>query len=113
MDINRDMFIAIAISFTTQIIIWFQLNGQLVWKSFRDHPWLLSLLGIPISYAWIMCTKYGYAGFGSLWPIRLLGFATGIISFAFITWFVLGESIDFKTVMSLLLALGILLLQFI
>jgi len=113
MDINRDMFIAITISFVTQIIIWFQLNGQLVWKPFKDHPFLLSLVGVPISYAWILCTEYGYRGFGALWPIRLLGFATGIISFVFITWFILGEGINFKTALSLILAAIIMLLQLI
>ena len=55
---NRDIMIAVMISFLTQIIIWFQLNGQLVWKPFKDHPLLLSLIGIPISYAWILCTEY-------------------------------------------------------
>jgi hypothetical protein len=107
------MFIAITISFVTQIIIWFQLNGQLVWKPFKDHPFLLSLVGVPISYAWILCTEYGYRGFGALWPIRLLGFATGIISFVFITWFILGEGINFKTALSLILAAIIMLLQLI
>jgi len=84
-----------------------------VWKPFKDHPVLLSLIGIPISYAWIVCTEYGYRGFGALWPIRLLGFATGIISFVFITWFILGEGINFKTALSLLLAAIIMLLQLI
>ena len=110
---NRDIMIAVMISFLTQIIIWFQLNGQLVWKPFKDHPLLLSLIGIPISYAWILCTEYGYRGFGALWPIRLLGFATGIISFVFITWFILGEGINYKTAVSLILAAIIMLLQLI
>ena len=45
----------------------------------------MSLLGVPISYALMYSTKYGYTGFGELWPIRLLGFATGMISFPIIT----------------------------
>ena len=61
----------------------------------------------------IISTKYGYKGFGELWPIRLLGFATGMISFPFITYFMLGEGITLKTAVSILLAIIIMLLQLI
>ena len=73
----------------------------------------MSLLGIPISYALLYSTKYGVQGFGTLWPIRLMGFAVGIISFTFITYFVLGEGVTLKTGISLILATVILLLQLI
>ena len=59
----------------------------------------------------IMSTKFGYSGFGALWPIRLLGFATGMISFPIITYFMLGEGITIKTGISIILAIIIMLLQ--
>ena len=74
---------------------------------------MLSFLGVPISYALIVCTDYGYRGFGELWPVRLLGFATGMVSFPIITYFVLGESITIKTGISILLSIIIMLLQLI
>ena len=111
--INKDVIICIVILFLSQIVIWFQLNGQLVSQLCKDHPWTLSILGIPISYALILTTEYGYRGFGELWPIRLLGFAVGMISFPFITYWVLGEGITLVTGISILLAIIIMILQLI
>ncbi len=72
----------------------------------------MSLLGIPISYALLYSTKYGFDGFGGLlWPGRLLGFAIGMISFPIITWMVMGESITLKSTISISLAVIIMLLQ--
>ena len=113
MILNRDVLICVMILFVSQIVIWYQLNGQLVYKWFEEHPWILSFLGVPISYALILCTQYGYRGFGELWPIRLLGFAIGMISFPVITYFILGEGITIKTGLSIILAIIIMILQFI
>ena len=101
------------ILFLIQIVVWFQLNAQVKWDWFKDNYWLMSLLGVPISYALMYSTKYGYAGFGELWPIRLLGFAVGMMTFPIITWVVLGEGVTLKTGISLILATVILLLQLI
>ena len=111
--INKDILITIYILFSVQIVIWYQLNGQLISQWCKEHPWTLSLLGIPISYALILTTQYGYRGFGELWPIRLLGFATGMISFPVITYLILGEGITIKTGISIILAIIIMILQFI
>ena len=56
-------------------------------------------------------TKFGFQGFGELWPIRLLGFAVGMVIFPIITWIVLGEGVTLKTGLSLGLAVIIMLLQ--
>ena len=109
--INKDILICVLILFFTQIVIWFQLNGQLVYQWCKDHPWLLSFLGMPISYALIVSTQIGYQGFGELWKIRLIAFAIGMISFPFITYFMLGEGITLKTGLSILLAIFIMILQ--
>tara|TARA_Y100001970_G_scaffold280974_1_gene390835 strand:+ start:1279 stop:1623 length:345 start_codon:yes stop_codon:yes gene_type:complete len=110
--LNKDVIIAISILFSVQIVIWYQLNGQLAYGWFKDHPWLLSLLGVPISYALILTTEYGYRGFGEqLWPVRLMGFAVGMISFPFITYFMLGEGITIKTGISIALACVIMIIQ--
>jgi hypothetical protein len=110
---NKDVLICIIILFVVQIVIWFQLNAQVKWDWFKDNYLLMSILGIPISYALLYSTKYGYIGFGNLWSIRLLGFAVGMITFPFITYMILGEGITLKTGISILLAIGIMLLQLI
>ena len=110
--INKDILITILILFASQIVIWFQLNGQLVSQWCKDHPWILSFLGIPISYVFIIGTQYGYQAFDNvLWAQRLIGFGLGILCFTFCTYYFLGEGITTKTIVSLILALTLVLIQ--
>ena len=111
MIFNKEILFCILILFFTQIVIWFQLNAQVKWDWFKDNYLLLSILGMPLSYALMYSTKFGFQGFGELWPIRLLGFAVGIMSFPVITYLVLGEGVTLKTGLSLGLAVIIMLLQ--
>ena len=113
MLMNKNILICISLLLFLQIIVWYQLNGQLTWKWCRENPFILSLLGVPLSYGFFMATKYGYQGFDELWPIRLLGFATGMITFPFITYMMLGEGITIKTGISIVLAVVIMILQLI
>ena len=110
---NKEILFCVLILFFTQIVIWFQLNGQLKWEWFKDNYFLMSLMGIPISYMLLLTTKYGFQGFGELWPIRLMGFAVGMVIFPIITYMVLGEGITLKTGISITLAGVIMLLQLI
>ena len=68
-------------------------------------------MGVPISYLFWLATKWGYEGFGSLWSIRFLGFATSMMTFPIMTWLYLGETITLKTAISIVLAVIIMLLQ--
>ena len=65
----------------------------------------MSFFSIPISFAFIVATKYVVGYFdGQLWPGRFIGFATGIMSFAILTSFYMNEGINAKTMISLVLA---------
>ena len=99
----------------TQVIIWYQLNSQLVWKWAEGYKsmWLMSLLGIPISSLMWYCTKIGYIGFGNLWAVRFIGFATSMLVFPIMTYFYLGEPMTMKVILTLGLAVIIMLLQLI
>ena len=107
------ILITILIFFMNNILIWFQLNGQLVWDFWKSWKGItLSLLmGIPITALFWYATKIGYQGFGNLWSVRFMGFATSMISFPIMTWLYLGEVITLKTILSLGLAVIIMLLQ--
>ena len=97
----------------SQILIWYQLNSQLVWKwaeGYKSMLWM-SLLGIPISLLMWLCTKWGYIGFGSLWSVRFVGFATSMLVFPIMTYFYLGEPMTLKVIITLLLAIIIMILQ--
>ena len=113
MIFNKEILFCILILFFTQIVIWFQLNSQLKWDWFKDNYLLMSILGMPISYALLYSTKFGFEGFGEIWPIRLMGFAIGLMTFPLITWVILGEGITLKTGISIGLACIIMLLQLI
>ena len=107
------ILITILIFFMNNIIIWYQLNGQLVWPFWKTWKGItLSLLmGIPITALFWYATKIGYQGFGNLWSVRFMGFATSMISFPIMTWLYLGEVLTLKTILSLILAVAIMLLQ--
>ena len=109
--LDKNVLISFALLFFTQIVVFFQINGQVIWPFCKSHPWLLSLFGVPISYLFILGTEYGYKAFDAIWPIRLAGFALGIISFTVLTYFFLGEPITFKTGLCITLATLIMLIQ--
>ena len=95
-----------------QTLVWYQINGQFLSDWIKERPLLMSLLGIPISYVYIVATKDLVTAFdGELWPQRLIGFSMGMIAFAFLTWFHLNQAITTKTAVTLTLAFAIVLIQ--
>ena len=113
--INKQIVITTVLFFLCQIVVWYQLNSQLIWDWAKGSKsmWLMSLLGIPISIMFWYCTKIGYEGFGSLWQTRLLAFATSMMIFPLMTWIYLGEIITLKIGISIMLAIAIIILQLI
>ena len=95
-----------------QILVWYQINGQFLSEWIKKNPLIMSLLGIPISYVYIIATRDLVVAFdGELWPQRLIGFSMGMIAFAFLTWFHLNETLTLKTAVTLALAFAIVLIQ--
>ena len=109
------IILTILIFFLNNVIIWYQLNGQLVWDFWKTWKGITTslLMGIPITALFWFATKIGYEGFGNLWSVRFLGFATSMISFPIMTWLYLGEVMTLKTIITMVLALIIMLLQLI
>ena len=109
------ILITIATFIFTNVIIWYQLNSQLVWGWAKGTKsmWLMALLGIPISLLLWLGTKWGYIGFGNLWSVRFLGFASSMITFPIMTYFYLGEPMTIKIIITVILAIIIMLLQLI
>ena len=109
------IFFTTILFLSVNIIIWYQLNGQLVWPFWKTWKGItLSLLmGIPITALFWYATKIGYQGFGALWPVRFMGFATSMMTFPIMTYFYLGEPMTMKVILTLGLAVIIMLLQLI
>ena len=111
--INKYIVISIISFMLANILVWYQLNSQLVWKwaeGYKSMLWM-SLLGIPISLLLWLCTKWGYLGFGNLWAVRFIGFATSMFVFPIMTYWYLGEPMTLKVWVTILLALIIMILQ--
>ena len=110
---NKEIISTIVLMFFANIMIWYQVNSQLVWEWAKGTKsmWFMSLMGVPISMLFWYITKFGYEGFGALWPVRFMGFATSMMTFPIMTWLYLGEVMTLKTFLTLGLAAIIMLLQ--
>ncbi len=108
-----NLLIGVILTLIGQILIWFQTNGQFVWDWFRKNPVILAVsFGSVISYIFILGTKYLALHFdGLLWPVRLIGFGLGMLVFSTFTWYFMGETINAKTIISLILAFTLVCIQ--
>ena len=109
----NQLTLAIVLFTICQSLIWFQTNGQFLWKWFEKNPIILSIgMGSIISYMFIFATKNVVEHFdGLLWPGRFIAFGVGMIAFFVLTWIFLGEGITLKTAISLLLATALVCIQ--
>ena len=115
MEKSHYIILTIFIFFINNIAIWYQLNGQLVWGFWKSTQGIVTslLMAIPITALFWYATKIGYIGFGNLWAVRFMAFATSMLTFPIMTWLYLGEIITLKTGITIILAIIIMLLQLI
>ncbi len=106
---------AMGILLVSNIMAWWQLNAQFTtW--FKNHwfwssPGWMSIFGIPIGYLFFISTKLSYEHFGFTWNIRMIGFGIGTLVFGVCSYLFLKEIPTLKTIICLLLALTIILIQ--
>jgi hypothetical protein len=79
----------------------------------RKHPLVISVIGgTIISYVFIYATRLIASYYdGLIWPGRFIGFSMGVIVFSILTYSLMNEGINFKTLISLTLAFLIILVQ--
>ena len=111
--ILRGLIAGMLLFLAGQILIWFQTNGQFINEWAKNNTLILSVVGgTTISYFFINATRLIAEHYdGLLWPGRFIGFSMGITSFAFLTWYFMGEGINMKTWVSLGLALALICVQ--
>lgn len=109
---NINLIISLVLVITAQVMTYLQLQSQFFWPWAKEHPILLSIIGIPVSIMLIYYTKYSAIAFnGEVWPGRIIGFAIGAIVFALLSHFIMSEPFTNKTMVSLILSAMILLIQ--
>jgi len=108
----KNLFIALTLVAISQSITYIQLQGQFFSEWIKNHPFLVSLVGVPISYLLIEYTKRSADYFdGAVWPGRLIGFAVGIIAFAVLSNVIFNETLSAKTIVCICLAAAIVAIQ--
>lgn len=96
-----------------QIITWYGTNGQFMWPWVKEHIYLSSMIfGATSCYFFILATEYSVKYFdNNIWPVRILSFCVGIISFAVLSSLIRGEHLTPKTIVCLLLSFLIMAIQ--
>ena len=97
------------------ILHWFQMQTQFM-EAYKTHwfwtnPYWMSIFGLPIGYLFFEATRLSYEHFGFTWNIRMIGFGLGTIIFGTMSYLLLREIPTLKTIICILLALSIILIQ--
>ena len=109
MDVSK-LLIGVLFGVIAQIMTFFQLQGPIKYDWFKNHYWLVVLMGIPISMLFMFSVKNMVLAFGGqMWPSRLIGFSIGAIVFTYFSWSLFGEPLTLKTIICLILAVSILM----
>ena len=105
-------FFSIIANILAGVIAFFQLQGHYVWdKPFLKSLWWIYLTSLAIAPLYFYSTMWSYEHFGAFWNMRLAGFGIGTIVFGTLAWVFIGEIPTLKTIISLLLAITIILVQ--
>lgn len=104
------LWIAFALSIIGNVIAWFHMQGQFKYEWAKSMWWVL-LGGIPISFCFYYSTRWYYDYFGNYWYVRPVGFGLSTVIFGILTYFILNEIPDTRTIISLFLSAIIIILQ--
>ena len=96
------------------VMVWFSTNLQFIQSSWSEKSlWVTFTLAIPISLLAYFGSRFGYSALGeSAWGVRFLAFSLSYITFPFMTYYFLGESMfTLKTSLCIILSCAILFIQ--
>jgi hypothetical protein len=106
------LLIGIIFGTFAQVLTFFQLQGSIKYEWFKNNYWIVVLMGIPISMLYIYSVKNMIIAYGGqMWPSRLIGFSIGATVFTYLSWYLFSEPLTTKTIICLMLAISILLVQ--
>ena len=103
---------AIIAQLVASIIVFWQLQGWIVYDyKFLKSVWCIYFTSLFIAPLFFWSTRWSYEYFGAFWNMRLAGFGIGTIVFGIMAWMFIGEIPTIKTIISILLAVAIVLIQ--
>lgn len=95
-----------------QVLTFFQLQGQIKYEWFKNHPIVMAFMGVPISLLFMYSVRNFVDAYdGQIWPSRLIGFGIGVIVFTVMSHYLFKEPISPKTLTCLGLGTLIILIQ--
>ena len=95
-----------------QILTFLQLQGNVKYGWYNKYPLIMLGMSIPMAWIYIKSVEYFVSAFnGQIWQSRFLGFSIGIFIFAIMSYLLFGEPMTYKTVISIILAVGIIAVQ--
>jgi len=104
------LWLAMIISFIGHILAWFHMQGQFKYEWAKSLWWVV-LGGVPISFCFYYGTRWYYEYFNSYWYVRPIGFGMATIVFGIMTWLLLDELPDTRTIICLVLSVIIIIIQ--
>jgi hypothetical protein len=95
------------------ILGFFNMNLQFMSKWWADRPLLTTMVFCaPISYLFLLGTKYIVVDTGQYWPSKLIAYSVSTTIYAILTWIILKEGfLEPKTLVSLVLCFIIVAIQ--
>lgn len=95
------------------ILTFIQYQGPLKYKWMNDNKIIgLFIFGVPAMLFTLESVRLIVTYFGfQLWPARLIGFASGMIVFTFMSMWLFSEVMTLKTVITLILAVLMICIQ--
>ena len=95
-----------------QVGAWFQHNLQFKYPRLDETWWGMYALAIPLTYVFILATKYNVIGYGgSIWGARFVGFAIGMLVYAILIQVYFKEPFTYKIALQLFLCFAIIFVQ--
>ena len=102
---------AIILIISAQIISYMQVYGQLKWQWSRDNKLIMLLIGLPIGLLIMKSADIITTITGTVWHVRLIGQALGIITFCIMSWVLFKEPLTLKLIICIILEIIIICIQ--
>ena len=104
------LLLVLLMSFIGNCMAWLHMNAQFKWD-WAKQTWWIIFGGIPISFLFFYSTKLSYEYFGNYWYVRPIGFGMATLVFTIMTWLMLNELPDTRTILSMALSIIIIMIQ--
>ena len=104
------LVMAVSIALIGHIWAWFHMQGQFKYEWAKSLWWVI-LGGVPISISFYYGTRWYYEYFQDYWYVRPIGFGMATVVFSIMTWLLLNELPDTRTIISMVLSIIIIMIQ--